>query len=264
MASFLKRSTAANKKLKARMRQGDVVTMIHSSHPSASLVEKLGEFGFDAVLIDCEHGSATPERVEDMARAANLAGIVSIVRPEDALPHLITRYLECGVDGFMVPLIPNAAVAQSMVDRLRFSAPFDHEDRFLILMIETIEAVNNLPEIMAVEGVDAYLVAPGDLALSIGSVPITYEWQNGKRPKEVDEVVNRAIRTIVDAGKVCGTLVNRTDVQSYIQNGVRLVYDHANHMMARGSKEFLDTVASARREAQTNLQSISKPLAVSI
>lgn len=250
MASFLRRSMVANRALKARMRDGDLVTMIHSSHPSASLVEKLAECGFDAVLIDCEHGSATPERVEDMARAASLTGIISIVRPEDALPHLITRYLECGVDGFMVPLVPNAQVAQSMVDRLRFSAPFDHQDRFLILMIETIEAVENLPEILRVEGVDAYLVAPGDLALSIGSVPITYEWQNGRRPKEVDDVVDRAIRTIVDAGKVCGTLVNREDVQSFIQKGVRLVYDHANHMLARGSKDFLDTVAGARREAQ--------------
>lgn len=250
MASFLRRSMVANRALKARMRDGDLVTMIHSSHPSASLVEKLAECGFDTVLIDCEHGSATPERVEDMARAASLTGIISIVRPEDALPHLITRYLECGVDGFMVPLVPNAQVAQSMVDRLRFSAPFDHQDRFLILMIETIEAVENLPEILRVEGVDAYLVAPGDLALSIGSVPITYEWQNGRRPKEVDDVVDRAIRTIVDAGKVCGTLVNRGDVQSFIQKGVRLVYDHANHMLARGSKDFLDTVAGARREAQ--------------
>jgi len=247
MASFLKRSTAANKALKARMRKGEVTTLIHSSHPSASLVEKLGEYGFDSVLIDCEHGSATAERVEEMARAANLAGMVSIVRPEDSIPWMVTRYLECGVDGLMLPLIPNAAVAQSMVDRLRFSAPFDHEDRFLILMIETIEAVNNLPEIMKVEGVDAYLVAPGDLALSIGCVPITYEWQQGRRPKEVDAVVDRAISTIVDAGKVCGTLVNRNDVQTYIQKGVRLIYDHTNHMLASGSREFLDLVRHAPR-----------------
>lgn len=244
MASFLKRDLAANRRLKAKLRDGEIATLIHSSHPSPSLVEKLGECGFDAVLIDCEHGSAGPERVEEMARAASLAGIVSIVRPEDAAPWMITRYLECGVDGFMVPLIANASVAQSIVDRLRFSAPFDHQDRFLILMIETIEAVNNLPEILAVEGVDAYLVAPGDLALSIGASPITYEWQQGRLSELVSETVDRAIRTIVDAGKVCGTLVNRNDVQPFIRKGVRLVYDHANHMLARGAKDFLDLVRS--------------------
>lgn len=244
MASFLKRSTTRNKEIKARMRRGDIVTLIHSSHPCASLVEKLGEFGFDSVLIDCEHGSAGPREVEEMARAANLANMVSIVRPEDSVPWLVTRYIECGADGVMLPLIPNAAVAQSMVDRLRFSAPFDHEDRFVILMIETLEAVNNLPAIMQVEGVDAYLVAPGDLALTIGSIPITYEWQKGKRPREVDVVVDRAIKTIVDAGKMCGTLVNRGDLQSYVEKGVRLLYDHANHMMARGSQDFLGHIRS--------------------
>lgn len=247
MASFLKRSTEHNRQIKARLRGGDIVTLVHSSHNSPSLVEKLGEFGFDCVLIDCEHGAAGPREVEEMARAANLANMVSIVRPEDAVPWLVTRYIECGADGVMVPLIPNAAVAQAMVDRLRFSAPFDYDDRFVILMIETIEAVENLPEIMKVEGVDAYLVAPGDLALTIGSTPITYEWQMGERPKEVDVVVDRAIKTIVDAGKVCGTLVNRGDVASYVGKGVRLIYDHANHMMARGSRDFLSHVHGVRR-----------------
>lgn len=244
MASFLRRSTAHNKTIKAKMRRGEIVTLIHASHTSASLVEKLGEFGFDCVLIDCEHGAAGPREVEEMARAANLANMVSIVRPEDAVPWLVTRYIECGADGVMVPLIPNAAVAQAMVDRLRFSAPFDFEDRFVVLMIETIEAVNNLPQILKVGGVDAYLVAPGDLALTIGAVPFTYEWQEGRRSKEVDDVVDRAIKTIVDAGKVCGTLVNRGDVQSYVDKGVRLVYDHANHMMSRGSRDFLSHIRS--------------------
>jgi 2-keto-3-deoxy-L-rhamnonate aldolase RhmA len=245
MASFLKRDLSRNREIKAKLRGGEVVTLIHSSHPSPSLVEKLGEQGFDAVLIDCEHGSAGPERVEEMARAASLAKILSIVRPEESLPWMVTRYLECGVDGLMLPLIPNAAVAQQMVDRMRFSAPFDHQDRFIILMIETLEAVNNLPEILRVPGVDAYLVAPGDLAMSMGVSPITYEWQSGERPKELTQAVDRAIATIVDAGKVCGTLVNRNDVQSFIRKGVRLVYDHANHMLARGSRDFLDQVRGA-------------------
>ncbi|WP_321897019.1 HpcH/HpaI aldolase family protein [Burkholderia cepacia] len=242
MASFLKRDQSAARALKAKLQSGDVATFIHSSHSSASLVEKLGEIGFDAVLIDCEHGSAGPKEVEEMARAANVAKMVSIVRPEDAAPWLITRYLECGVDGFMIPLVPNAEVAQTVVDRLRFSAPFDYKDRFIILMIETLEAVNNLPEILKVEGVDAYFIAPGDLALTMGAVPFAYEWQDGERGREVKETIDRAIKTIVDAGKVCGTLVNRGDVQSFIEKGVQLVYDHANHMLMRGSADFLDLV----------------------
>ncbi|WP_083355178.1 HpcH/HpaI aldolase family protein [Mesorhizobium sp. ORS 3428] len=239
MASFLKRDLSASRALKEKLRCGGIGTLVHSSHPSPSLVEKLAECGFDAVLIDCEHGSAGPERVEEMARAASLSGAVSILRPEDPSPWMVTKYLECGVDGLMIPLVSDAKIAQSIVDRFRFSAPFDHQDRLLILMIETIEAVNNLPQIMAVEGVDAYLVAPGDLALTIGAQPITYEWQQGNMPQAVAEVVDRAIKTIVDAGKICGTLVNHSDVGSFVDKGVRLVYDHANHMLSYGAREFL-------------------------
>lgn len=253
MASFLKRDLSATRALKAKLRSGGVGTLIHSSHPSPSLVEKLAECGFDAVLIDCEHGAVGPERVEEMARAASLSGIVSVLRPEDPSPWMVTRYLECGVDGLMIPLVSDAKVAQAVVDRFRFSAPFDHQDRFLILMIETIEAVNNLPEIMKVEGVDAYLIAPGDLALTMGYVPYTYEWQSGRRAKEVGEVVDRAIKTINDAARVCGTLVNRADVQEYLDKGIRLVYDHTNHMLAYGAKDFLDRVNSehAKRTSVT-------------
>lgn len=245
MASFLRRDLSHNREVKSKLVRGEIVTLIHSSHTSSSLVEKLGEYGFDSVLIDCEHGAAGPRDVEEMARAANLAKIVSIVRPEDPTPWLLTRYLECGVDGFMVPLVSDADTAKKVVDRLRFSAPFDYQDRFMILMIETIQAIENLPEIMKVEGVDAYLLAPGDLALTMGVVPYTYEWQQGRRPREVEDAIDRAINTIVDAGKVCGTLTNRSDVRSFIDKGVRLVYDHANHMLASGSKEYLNLIGQA-------------------
>jgi 4-hydroxy-2-oxoheptanedioate aldolase len=246
MASFMKRSVDHNRAFKRKLQSGEPVTMIHTSHASASLVEKLGEFGFDAVMIDCEHGPAGPETVEQMARAANLSDVVSIVRPEDAIPHFVTRYIECGADGLMVPMVSDAATAQAMVDRLRFSAPFDHQDRFLILMIETVDAVNRLPEILAVEGVDAYLVAPGDLAVTMNLSPVVYEWQDGVTPAAVEEAVDHAIKTIVDAGKVCGTLVNHGNVGAFLDKGVRLLYDHANHMLARGARDFFDTVRAAK------------------
>ncbi|PBB51878.1 MULTISPECIES: aldolase/citrate lyase family protein [Mesorhizobium] len=250
MASFFKRNLSYSRALKDKLRTGDVATMVHSSHSSPGLVEKLAECGFDAVLIDCEHGAIGPERAEEMARAANLSGIVSILRPEDPSPWMVTKYLECGVDGLMIPLVSDATVAKAIVDRFRFSAPFDHQDRVLILMIETIEAVRNLEEIMAVDGVDAYLVAPGDLALTIGETPITYRWQKGDKPKAVADAVNGAINTIVGSRRACGTLVNHDDVAEFMGKGVRLFYDHANHMLAHGASDFHRRIESARRASK--------------
>ena len=88
MASFLKRNLAASKRLKAKLRAGEHRDLCHSSHPSPSLVERLAERGFDAVLIDCEHGSVGRDQVEEMSRAAALAGTAAIIRPEGSLPHL--------------------------------------------------------------------------------------------------------------------------------------------------------------------------------
>lgn len=246
MATFLNRDMTVPRALKQKLKSGEVATLVHSSHPSPSLVEKLGECGFDAVLIDCEHGTAGPERVEDMARAATLSGIVSIVRPEDPQPWMITKYLECGIDGLMIPLVSDAKTASSLVDRFRFSAPFDHQDRLMILMIETVEAVENLPGILGVDGVDAYLVAPGDLALTMGATPFSYEWHGGERPKEVAAMIDRAINTIIDAGKPCGTLVNHNDAADFIAKGVTLLYDHTNHMLSYGSRDFMKRVKDAQ------------------
>src|SRR5262249_5729440 len=137
MASFTERSAQLTRKLKAKLADGQVATMINTDHASASLAEKLGEFGFDAVLIDCEHGTAGPERVEEMARRTHVGGMVSIVRPETGLDWLLRRYLVCGVNGWMVPLVHNASMARGIVDAVRFACPFDHDDRFLIVMIES-------------------------------------------------------------------------------------------------------------------------------
>jgi 4-hydroxy-2-oxoheptanedioate aldolase len=240
MASFLRRNLAASKKLKAKLRAGEIATLCHSSHPSASVMERLAETGFDAVLIDCEHGSVGRDRVEEMSRAAALAGTAAIIRPEGSLPHLITGYLGCGVDGFMLPLIMSPAHAKEMVDYFQFSAPVDYADRTLILMIERIEAVDSLPEIMRIPGVDAYMVAPSDLALSMGEfVP------GDKQSPKVTAAIDRAVKTIVDAGKVCGARIDFTDLPEFVEKGATLLYTHADHMLAAGAKQYFSIVSAA-------------------
>lgn len=243
MASFLKRDLAASKRLKAKLQAGEIATLCHSSHPSPSLVERIAEQGFEAVLIDCEHGSVGRDRVEDMARAAALAGTTSIVRPEGSVPHLVTGYLGCGVDGLMLPMIMSPEHAQQMADIFQFSAPIDYADRTLILMIERIEAVETLPEIMRVSGVDAYMVAPTDLALSMGE-----PWmRGGKVTPKTAAAIDRAIKTIVDAGKVCGSRIDFHDVGDFIDKGVTLLYTHADHMLMAGAKHYYSLINGKRQ-----------------
>lgn len=230
-------------KLKEKLKKGKPVSVINPDHPAPSVVELLGKLGFDGAFIDCEHGSPTIERVEDMARAARVTGMASVLRPDSGLPWLMTRYLHRGIDGLMVPLIHSAAAAQSVVDTVRYACPDDYDEKFIVLMIESIEGVKNLKLILKVEGVDVFFIGPGDLSQSMG-YPLRV-WEGQERPKEVVQTIDRAFKTILDAGKVAGTLVNRSDVQGFVRKGILYLYDHASHFLARGAREHLDLVKGA-------------------
>lgn len=222
--------------IKEKLGRGEVATMINPDHPSPSLVEFIGGLGFDAVFIDCEHGMAGIERVQDMCRAARVAGAAAIVRPDANQPWLITRYLDAGADGVMVPHIDTAAAARELVQAVRYARHADHASKLVVAMVESQRALQDLPEILGVEGIDVFFVGPGDLSNTLG-LP-------GQRfhPK-VRELVMQAGRRIVQAGKVAGTLVKRDNAAEYVQGGFRLLYEHANAFLAEGAGNFRAAVS---------------------
>src|SRR5690606_14466459 len=129
-----------------------------------------------------------------MARAVRLGGAVSIVRPESDARWMIARYLNRGIDGVMVPLVHTAEQCEEIVRTVRYACPDDHEARIVVVMIESMEGVRNLPSILQVEGIDVFFVGPGDLSQSMGYPPRVFAGQ--ERPKEVVEAVDHALRTI--------------------------------------------------------------------
>ncbi len=68
-------------RLKEKLIAGEPAFGVSVMFPSPQIVEMVGKLGFDWVLIDCEHGSTSPESVEVMAMAAELRGITPIARP---------------------------------------------------------------------------------------------------------------------------------------------------------------------------------------
>jgi 4-hydroxy-2-oxoheptanedioate aldolase len=240
MASFLKRDLAASRRFKEKLRKKEIATLIGARISSPALVEEIGHNGFDAALLEAEHGSINRERVEDMSRAAAIAGTAALIRPEGSVPHLVTGYLGCGVDGFMLPLIRSVAQAQELVDTFRFSAPRDFSERVLIFMIEHVDAIDNLDALLAIEGVDAFLVAPSDLAISMR------ESFDPLSPR-VSATIERTVGRIVDAGKTCGARVDVEDMDAFVEKGVSLIYYHAHLLLALGAKDFHSRIESAKR-----------------
>ena len=121
-----------------------------------------------AALIDAERMSYDFERVEEMVRAAHVAGIAVVARPWLNEPGLILRYFDCGVDGVMVPHIEDGADAKKFVDYVRYARPKDHADKIIIIMAETPNAIAHIDEIVAVPGIDVVNLGVNDIAFAAG------------------------------------------------------------------------------------------------
>ena len=200
--------------LKEKLRRDEVVVVVNPDHPSPSLTEFVASLGFDGVFIDCEHGMATVERVQEMCRAARAAGVQSIVRPEWNAPHLLTRYLDAGADGLMVPHVETAASAKQIVETVRYARPKDFGDKLLIAMVESVAAIDNIPELLAVDGIDVLFVGPSDLSSSMGFAGQAHH-------PDVKAMVKRAIGEIRAGGKQAGTLVIAATAAEFAEAALR-------------------------------------------
>jgi len=221
-----------SKTLKERIASGTPVLMVNPNHVSPTLCEKLVRSGADSVFIDCEHGLASFEDIHHMAKAARYGGGFGIVRPQNQERSTITRCLNAGADGLMVPLIHNAEIAREVVHHFRYAVPDEHQNKLLIGMVESVEAVSKLDAILAVDGIDVFFVGPGDLSQSMGYSPSVPA--GGRRAQEVLEVVDQTLRRIRAAGKAAGTLVVKQDAAHLVAQGAQLLYYHADPFVVDG------------------------------
>ncbi|MEY2890181.1 MAG: hypothetical protein RJA98_89 [Pseudomonadota bacterium] len=218
--------------LQQRLASDTPVLMVNPNHISPTLCEKLVRAGADSVFIDCEHGLAGFEDIHHMGKAARYAGGFGIVRPQNQERSTLTRCLNAGADGLMVPLIHTAEIAREVVHHFRYAVPDEHGKRLLIGMVESVEAVSNLDAILAVEGIDVFFVGPGDLSQSMGYSPNVPA--GGRRAQAVLDVVDSTLRRIRAAGKFAGTLAVKHDVGHLVAQGAQLIYYHADPFVVDG------------------------------
>jgi 4-hydroxy-2-oxoheptanedioate aldolase len=223
---------------KDKLSRDEVVVVINPDHPSASLAEFVGGIGFDGIFIDCEHGMASIETVQEMCRAARAAGVQSIVRPENDAPFLITRYLDAGAGGIMVPHIDTAEAARRVVETVQYARPKDARDTVIIVMVESLTAIRSLPELLAVEGIDVYFIGPNDLSHSMRLPGQIHH-------PEVKGMVKDAAARIRGAGKVAGTLVVTDTASEFVAAGCRYLYEHANNLLVAGARQFSEHLHDA-------------------
>jgi 4-hydroxy-2-oxoheptanedioate aldolase len=184
--------------------------------------ELLAAAGFDAVVLDCEHGALGPEALDWLVPVCRSAGLPPIVRVRAPEPALIGAALDVGAAGVLVPQIESAAQAREAVTAARFGAggrrgtnPYVraagyHADagyfarangeHVVLLMIEGPGGIAALPEILALPGLDGVFIGPYDLSQSLG-VPGQVEHPEVLRTVErlVRETASRGVATAVFA-----------------------------------------------------------------
>lgn len=216
---------------KARLAAGGNVVMMNPDHPSSSLVEFIATLGVDAVMIDTEQGSPDVQTVEEMARAARAAGICALVRLFAPDAWVIERFLLRGIHGIVVPRIDTAVQARRVIEDVRYCCPDIWIEKIVIVQVETANAVVELDDFLAIQGIDAFFVGPVDLAKSLGH-------GGDYRHPEVAPVLDQAIARIVGGGRRAGMLVTSEDVTSWQVKGVTLLYTHLNEYARLGAAKF--------------------------
>lgn len=164
---------------------------IFSKTTDSSMIEVAGLAGLDFIIIDGEHGPAGLETLQNHVRAALLTDIAPIVRVKGTDAHSISAALDIGALGVQVPNIATPEQATEAVRAVRFhphgmrgvcrfvrAAEYGRVSKdyyfnmanqaVLILQVEGIEGVNNLDQILAVDGIDVLFIGPYDLSQSVG------------------------------------------------------------------------------------------------
>jgi 4-hydroxy-2-oxoheptanedioate aldolase len=224
------------KKIRRKLAAGKVVTVVNPDFQSPRLVEYLAGFGFDASFIDAERMSYDFEKIEEMTRAAHLAGIASIARAWMNDPGLIVRYFDCGVDGMSFPHVENEADARRLVEVVRYARPRDHADKIVIVMVETPEAIGRLDRIAAVPGIDVINIGVNDVAHAMGHA-------GRAEHAAVAKLVDRGIERILKGGRTAALNVLtdwETRMPQLLDKGVRWLNVHANAFIARGAHQYTD------------------------
>ena len=246
--------------LKQKLQDRQVVVGSFVYVPSAGLAEIIGRLGFDFVVVDMEHGPIDTVIAEDMVRAVELTGATPIIRVTRNAPHLILRALDIGAQALHVPDIDTRGDAEAAVASSKYSpegtrglagvraagygltqpladyAADANRETMVIAHIESVEAVENLDDLLAVDGIDVYYLGPQDMSNSLG-IP------GQSNDPRVVKLVEDSIRRISAAGKTAGCIATESDVaRRYIELGARYVATHAVRFMAEGSRRFMGEV----------------------
>ena len=228
--------------LKDRVQNGGIVygTMI-SMGRNPRWGSAFSNFGIDYAIIDTEHSPRGRTDVADFIAAFSFSGVVPIVRIPIPDSHYVTMALDAGAQGILAPYCETVAEAKEVVGAAKWrplkgellrkavdSGEFPSQatkeylearnrNNVCIVGIESVPAIENLENILKVEGIDAIFVGPNDLSITLG-IPDEYDHPD----------YEAALREIISKCRAAGvpTLIHHQTVElttKWLKEGARFV-----------------------------------------
>lgn len=239
-------------RLKQMLKQGKVAigTEITINHPDVA--EAIGQIGYDWVMIDTEHAPLDVGDVQNLLQAMGASQIVPVARVTWNDFVLVKRLLDVGVQGIIFPWINSKEEATKAVQSMKYP-PFGvrgvgprragtiypdymstaNKELFIGVQIESQRAVDNLDEILSVQGIDAALLGAGDMTMNMG---IFGDLKSPKFIANTERIAEVCKRHNVAAGQLGCDDVGKRVSQGYTilnrRNDIGLLVEEAARSLA--------------------------------
>ena len=229
--------------------------------------QAISSFGLDYVIIDTEHAPRSRAEVADFLAAFTYSGVVPIVRIPIPASHYVTMYIDAGAQGVLAPYCETVDQVKEVVAAARWrplkgalaekavetgELPSEATRAYLenrnknnvcIIGIESVPAIENLENMLKVEGIDAIFVGPNDLTITLG-IPDQYDHPD----------YEAALREIIAKSEAAGkpVLIHHQTVgltQKWLREGARFVlYSSDARTMHNGYREEFGEIKSVGSE----------------
>ncbi|MBG9390275.1 HpcH/HpaI aldolase family protein [Caenimonas aquaedulcis] len=179
--------------------------------PNSFAAETMAHQGWDTLTVDMQHGVVDYQAMVTMLQAVSTTDTVPVVRVPWLDPAMLMKALDAGAYAVICPMVNTREDAEKLVAYTHYAprgtrsfgpvrallyggADYaDHANDTIVTfaMIETAQALDNLDDIMSVEGLDAVYIGPSDLSISLGCKP-TMDDLEPKAQQAVEHILARA------------------------------------------------------------------------
>ena len=247
------------------LRRNELVRICGLGHFIPSFVRHAAHFGFDCIWLDLEHRAMDDREIQTILALCHQYDIDCMLRSPTLEKTRLYRYLEDGATGLMIPHVSTPEKAEMLVQAVKFPPLGDrgidgagldtdfyvqggegyteraNRETFLVVQIETPQAIENVEAIAAVDGVDGLFVGPADLGLRL---------KCSDSSLTLDECIRRVATVAAERGKAWGRPAGSVEL-------LKELYDQGARLLAYGG-EFMAIMQMLEKSAADFDKAIGK------